>query len=386
MRNFNKLKILPVDKTVVFYTPFEGDDCFVRTGTIAEGSCFFHSLLHACSSEYTSMDRKDRMKFVRRLRASMAGKIDRNSWEEMGNGLISKVPYQENFNKILTNFANFLNQKNDSNKVRGRATRRTIKHFIKNEQDYELFNVLNELVPTSTAFEKVILPKAYENSSNKKINKCAKSIIKETLTYLDSLDEFKAISEKQQDYLATKMVDLITYISKEAENEAFENYVKSLENNREDIDSSTLELISDRFNRDIYFLDGSTRLPYNYCPSSNNIKGRRSIIIMWIDKTHYEIVGRLLPGNRIQREFSADDPMIKKFNEFLFNHEAFKLKYPDLACYYKTKDDQEEDLVSEVSAARSDPYYDSSDHDSQNYDYDNNSQQYSENNSQNGYD
>ncbi len=364
MASFNKLKSIPVNKTVVFYSPFEGDDVLVRTGTIAEGSCFFHSLLHACSSEYTSMDKKERMKFVRRLRASMAGKIDRNSWQEMGNGLISKVPYQENFNKILTNFSSFLINHDETSKIRGRTSRRTVKHFIKNDQDYELFKLLNELVPINDGFEKIILPKAYDSTSGKKIDRCTKAIIKETLTYLDSLQEFKAINEKQQDYLATKLFDLITYIGKEAENEAFENYVKSLENTREDIDSSTLELISDRFNRDIYFLDGSTRLPYNHCPNANSIKGRRSIIIIWIDHNHYEIVGRLLPGNRIQREFSADDPIVQKFNEFLFNHQLFKQKYPDLASYYNKEDNDDHTSVNSNISAPSDPYYDSSDHDS----------------------
>ena len=34
------LRLLPVNKTVVFYSPVEGKDVLVRTGTIAEGSCF----------------------------------------------------------------------------------------------------------------------------------------------------------------------------------------------------------------------------------------------------------------------------------------------------------------------------------------------------------
>jgi len=37
-----KLKILPVNKTVVFNSPIEGDDVLVRTGTVSEGSSFFH--------------------------------------------------------------------------------------------------------------------------------------------------------------------------------------------------------------------------------------------------------------------------------------------------------------------------------------------------------
>ena len=64
------------------------------------------------------MDRKGRMKFVIRLRASMAGKVNPQSWEEMGGGVISKVPFQENAREILDNFYRFV-QSNGKNKVHG---------------------------------------------------------------------------------------------------------------------------------------------------------------------------------------------------------------------------------------------------------------------------
>ena len=47
-----KLSILPVNKTVVFYSPIEGKDVFVRTGTMEGGNSLIHCLLHACSKDY----------------------------------------------------------------------------------------------------------------------------------------------------------------------------------------------------------------------------------------------------------------------------------------------------------------------------------------------
>lgn len=94
MSNKN-IKRLPVNKTVVFNSPLEGDDdTLVRTGTIGEGSCFFHSVLYGCSKDYASQDRQNRMKIVERLRASIAGNITKESWEDMSGGLIAKIPYQ----------------------------------------------------------------------------------------------------------------------------------------------------------------------------------------------------------------------------------------------------------------------------------------------------
>ena len=359
MTSFNKLKTVPVNKTLVFYSPIEGDDVLVRTGTIAEGSCFFHALLHAVSSEYSGMNKSGRMKFVRKLRASLAGKVDKETWEEMGNGILSKIPFQENVHSILTNFYKFILNVNGTDKIKGKSTRRIISKFLVDDKDFDLFVILLEIVSLQT-LEQDILPKAYNATANKKIKTSCKEIINQIINYLDSSSEFKSLSETQQDLIAQKMIKFITAVQHEAEKEAFEHYVKSLENVHSEIDSSTLELISNRFNRDIYFLNASTRLPYNYCPNLN-IKNRRSVIILWIDDNHYEIVGRLLPGNRIQREFATDDVIIQKFKDFLFDHENFLNKYPELTEYLNknTNNQEEQDSDSDVE---SDPYYDSSEH------------------------
>ena len=68
MSELATLTILPVNKTVVFYSPIEGKDVLVRTGTVTEGSCFFHALLHAYSKNYVSMNNGGRVKFVKKLR------------------------------------------------------------------------------------------------------------------------------------------------------------------------------------------------------------------------------------------------------------------------------------------------------------------------------
>ena len=140
-----KLKQLPVNKTVVFWSPIEGDDVMVRTGTIAEGSCFFHSLLHGYSGEYSSLDRNGCMRFVRILRASMAEKITRERWEDLGDGLISRIPFQEKVLQCIHNFYEFLEDNKSS--IKGRNTRRVIKYLIDNEKALEVYRIIKELIP-----------------------------------------------------------------------------------------------------------------------------------------------------------------------------------------------------------------------------------------------
>ena len=89
MNNLSTLNILPVNRTVVFYSPLQDKDVLVRTGTIADGSCFFHSILHAYSKDYISMSTEDRIKYVKKLRVSMSKKVDKEN-EARAIGICTK--------------------------------------------------------------------------------------------------------------------------------------------------------------------------------------------------------------------------------------------------------------------------------------------------------
>ena len=376
-KSLGKLKILPVNKTVVFYSPIEGDDVLVRTGTIAEGSCFFHALLHSYSKDYTMMDKKDRMKLVLKLRAGLAGKIDTESWESMGDGNIARIPFQENILEILTNFYKFLEEKQE---IRGRSTRRIYKNLVGTDKEkIEIYEIIAQLVPLTDGFQKIILPRAYKKTDN--ISNYKQSIITETHTYIIKSGILNTVKENKSKFILSTISDFINMVCKEAYDSSFKNYKKSLENVGTDVDNYSINFISNRFNRDIYFLDGNTRVPYNNCDTLDTLTGRKSIVVIWINKNHYEIVGRLLPGNRIQREFDPKDPLIMKLNMFMLEPHKIPKTYPELTEYVPklSQDDSEDDsnysprrrsrgVDDDSSEQESDPYYDDSDDDSENSD------------------
>jgi len=329
-KQITNLKILEVNKTVVFNSPLEGNEVLVRTGTIGDGSCFFHSLLHAYSRDYVEMDILGKKNFVHRLRASMAGKVDKENWQEIGGGFISKVPFQENVNSILVNFYRFVN---DEDRVRGKSSKKVIKELIGEDQEkLELYELLTELVPLEDGFEKNILPKAYKRSEDGLIDSCKLEIVNHSLKYLERLDSLRDVEREKVQYLKATLSNFVNVVTNEAEESAFNEYVSGLKNISKEVDSYTIGLISDRFNRDVYFIDGNTRMPYRTGDTAN-LKNRKSLIVIWIDQSHYEIVGRLLPGNRIQREFNSDDPLIKKINMILCNPQYVSRSYPELVSY-----------------------------------------------------
>ena len=115
------LKKLPVNKTVVFSSPIEGSDVLVRTGTISENAFFLHAFLNGYSKDYISMNKGERIQFTRRLKASLLGRVDIDSWEELGQGTLSKMSFFHNVSTTFNRFEEFLK---GSDKVKGKATRR----------------------------------------------------------------------------------------------------------------------------------------------------------------------------------------------------------------------------------------------------------------------
>jgi hypothetical protein len=335
----HKLSQLTTNKTVIFYSPIsEPGETLVRTGTIGEGSCLFHSILHACSKEYVEYDITERMEYVKNLRANMARQIDKKGWEEIGNGTISKLPFQENVNMFIKNIYKFLKSK------KYRSTNKNIKNIIEiligdDNTKKEAYAVLTELIPFKKGFEHNILPKSYKQCEDRKIQDCKGVIKTESLKYIAkyAASLIETLSDKQLVQIK-KMVDIfLDVIMDEAEHFAYKTYIHTLKTVSEEIDQQTIDVISNKFDIDIYFIDCSTRMPYQNASSENNLKKRKSVIVLWINENHYEIIGKLLTENRVQREFRPDDPLIKKLYMFLREPENVCKTYPDISSYVPRK-------------------------------------------------
>lgn len=320
MSKFGELKSLPYGKSVVFYSPLEGDKNLVRTGTIGDGSCGIHSIFQACSREYIDANTTDKIKLVNEFRKTLGNYISVNKWKELNDGIISKVSFQEKAHNILETFYKYvkvkINNKNISNQF--------FDSII--EDKLELYNIILELIPFESEVEKNILPKAYEKDDSEYIN----NIIQQIVKFLDKHQLLEEQSKKKVDHLIKNTVNLFKQLLEKAETDAYNSYISEISSN-EHLDGVTLSIIGDKLERDIYFIDAKTRMPYN---NMNTFKKRKSIVILWIDDQHYEVVGYLGPGgNRIYREFSEDDIFIKKIRLFLTNPEKVAEKYPELEPY-----------------------------------------------------
>ena len=197
-----------------------------------------------------------------------------------------------------------------------------------NEKSLEIYKLIVKMIPYKEGFKKKILPNAYTKSKNKNISDICEAIINETTTYIKNkkcLIDIQSIRK----FLLT--------IFKEAEDQAFKTFVSNLQNSKKDVDENIVSLVSNHFKRDIYFLNYKNRMPYMHCQTIKKLKKQKSIIIFCFGKGRYEVIGKLLNNNFIQREFDFDDIIIKKMYMFLVNPEKIQTNFKDLVQYLPQK-------------------------------------------------
>ena len=269
-----KLDVLQVNKTVVFSSPIE--KVLVRTGTINDESSFFHAVLHACLNNYKLINTEARIKLINELRSYILNK------SKPSNTFIEKT-----ITMLLSDFYNFISTgKCTSSKI--------IKKVIgKDELNIETYKFITGMISIEE-LKNNILPVACNNVNN------YKTVIKKSVIDFQDNDKKKFYKKKLKILIKAVLKESYKYVSK---------------NFKIDIDSNTIKLISDKFDRDIYFIDSKTRLPCKSMCKSNIMK-RKSIILMLNKNGHYDIIGKLLSDNRVKREFGHEEPIINKIYSY----------------------------------------------------------------------
>lgn len=319
--------ILPVNKTVVYYSPCEDTDILVRTGTIADNSCFFHSLLHAYSKDYVSMDKKGREGLVKRLRQTLDTTINTKQWEKVSSNTVVKIPFQERVNRLLSDLYRYVLQ---NKKGKTKNGRQVIRQVVKSEHDSETYSIIFEMLGQKELQQNIST--IYNNTGDLPLSSVKEKILQSTKKYYENIVHSmgkKYKNSKQVKYCLEKLLTMMIIVLDEAEDHARIEYILSIKDTTNAVDKQTLQLIAKQLNRDIYVIDSKTGLPIDEYGSSH-IVGRKSIILLCIDNIHYEVIGRLVTEHKVQREFPSNDPLILKLKTFICEPKIALKKYPEL--------------------------------------------------------
>lgn len=245
----NELPMAKMDKNLVFKVGYL-DYLLVRTGTVGDGSCFFHSVLKSVSPDYSKLDEEERRNLVKGLREKMADQLTMSKWESFGKGILA-------YSRLIPRFVKYI--------------RLNVPELLEIAQNLELSNDISTIEDYFLHLKEIVPDK---------IEKRAISIFSQLRKRV--FDEFKVDLTKCSTWVGQEMgsVDVFEYIS-------------------------------DYLNIDIYLIKDTTRMPYRQAVDCNiRYKNRESVIVLWVGDSHYETVGVNMGKGKIKRVFKPDDDIV----------------------------------------------------------------------------
>jgi len=195
----------------------------------------------------------------------------------------------------------------------------TVKSFLKKNKD-DLRYIFDTI--KLDIFDKKVFSPTFADENNKNIKELKDLLVINTNTLLNKYNDRKLSKLKK------KMLELILLVVDESEELVYQQYVNGYQsNNKENV---SINKLADKIDRNIFFIDFTTKLPYKM---ELDCVDRKSIIILKLNDNEYEVLGRLLSNNIVQRQFDFNDTLIQKIYTYLYKPSDIYKKYPYLLPY-----------------------------------------------------
>lgn len=243
--------------TPLLYTSHSNPEKFtlLRTGMIADGSCFYHSLCYSLFQEYRDLSDMDKRNYVQNIRMKILQDLSIDQFKELGKGEM----YRMQFILVL---------------------RHTLQKTMSAIKAYP-FEFWDNTVLSKISTE-------WKDTSNETILKIVKNIVPAFIKNMN---------------LVLQLTEKIT----------FRHFKKHIQT--EWVDEFAMELISNYFKCNFFFFHSETRLPYH--TRIIHPDHRRNVLFLWIHESHYESIGELYQEKKVKRVFTNRDKIILAIREHL---------------------------------------------------------------------
>ena len=303
------MNYLIFNKTCVIETPIEGNNSMVRTGgtSLNENEpliSFTNALLHSMIKKYGSLSESDRMVKIQKLKDDVSKKI-KNS-DKMKLKLSS---FLEIIKENLSHFYKYLSS-NDFEDLKIESNKKFSIRLLNNgdHDKIQLFKLLSEIIPLED-FNKIfkMTEKKWISNETCCIIDYNKVIQKETVRFLMYQEFFEDVDKKKSDFFVKNIIEMINELVK-ISFEQVSNDNNFLSNN---VTKDKVDVFSNYMDFNIVFLDSQTRNPFFVGSETNLNNNKKTVIVFSFDLKHFEIVGKHLPDDRIQRNFMPHDDIVK---------------------------------------------------------------------------
>ena len=305
---FKPMSKIHTFKNITFKTPISGLDKLIRSEVLCDHNMsFFHAVLCTQLKEYINMDEQSKNKMALKLKNQAVDKPSFESWKTHSN--TSEVIF--NIKKLLKMFWKYLTETNPTQD--DKHLNIIINNILTSEKDRKIYIFIID------SFPDIFDMNEFKNND---IQTYINNIV---CRYKNILQNLTNGTDSQRSlYIINKLERLLINVSTEAERIAYENYKFS------DIrvDTDLINSVSNIYKTDIFIFSSKDNMPYK----CNNVKYRQTILFQ-NNNGRYDVIGRLLVKNHVQRIFNSDDTLIKRIKVFLLEPTKVPIQYPDLEVY-----------------------------------------------------
>lgn len=325
------LHTAPVNKNLTILSPFNNN--LIRTGTIADGSCFFHAVLTSTKPFYRVLPADQKTKMVENLRNDIANSITFKVWKDNYCNKSSFVTISQLFWSFFKMYFNFITSNHTTD---------SIKHIqpIINEKNSKHSKHVFEVIPL-TLFQKITEDSynTFEQDQRNDKKTTLQQIFEQKINIalrnkflmLESHHDLK-LAQTHIDFFIKHIQKLFNDLYTLAQQKTYLLYIQTLKKCKKWITQDKLEVLSNYFKLDIYIFDDKNRLPYNI-GGKELYKKQKSIILLYVNDNHFESIGICKNRKEFIRTFDFKHPFIQKIYNFLCDKQSFKSTYPELIKY-----------------------------------------------------
>lgn len=283
-----------VNKSYIFKTDLSKSINLVRTGTISDGNCFIHSVFHALNrDDYKYKSNEEKQSMVNTFRDTMVNSMTFDKFKRLNQGEISRMLIQQQIHDNLESVLKFFHESTEPESLS--SVQSIILKDISSDKD-----VMTTL--KMDVFSKKVLPRSFKKTSQ--IERYSNYI-------LGYLNQYVNIENKN----LVKVSKLVQSVVNHSISESFDIFTSKLKQGSY-VDDFTLDFVSDELKVNVFVIDFENRLPYR---REYNDKYDDSVVVLWINKNHFEVLGELtsVQESTIERVFPKDHSFIVNIREYL---------------------------------------------------------------------
>ena len=324
---------LSFNKTVIFRSNLEGNNTLVRSGSSndtnqTEINSFICCLLHGTMKKYKNLSESGRNESLQKILDEMKTRLPKLEYYKT---ILNN--YIDNFFKKVQEFYIYVNEENREHNFEFETILET------NENSLELFQIISEMI-TINDFQKVFKfsEEKFYKSNNFTSSNFLKILQKEVARMIMYKDFFDDIEKSKQDFLMNSTLNLISKLNSININSKDDLILIDFTQ----LDKEKVNFLSQFLDVNIIFIDSETRKPFFIDNNYTFDEKKNSIILLSFDLKYFEIIGKLLNEDKINRSFLSFEEMIKNIVYLI----DLNRKKDDIQIEYK-KDNKTLDIKTE---------------------------------------